>query len=127
MNINELQKRLQEIKIENIVWIIYIVIILLSWYSNYLEKNWLLTNNQQSKKEYQSIIIFIFIILTIVYFYFLKSSYDDYKDLKITDSPKKKTLTKLSLLGSLLVAISGIIFLFIAVKDDESAIELAFN
>ena len=37
-------KRLKEIKNENIIWIIYIGIIALSYYSNYLEKNYFLNN-----------------------------------------------------------------------------------
>lgn len=36
---NEEFERLKEIKIENFIWIIYIGVILLSWYSNSLENN----------------------------------------------------------------------------------------
>lgn len=36
---NDRIDRLNDIRIENFIWIIYIGIILLSWYSNYKEKN----------------------------------------------------------------------------------------
>ena len=71
--------------------------------------------------------IFIFSILIIVYLYFVKDSLDDYKNLKENDSLKKKKLVTLSLIGSLLIALSGIIFLYIAYQDEELDVELAFN
>ena len=35
-------KRLKDIKVENYVWVIYICIIILSWYANNLEKDYLI-------------------------------------------------------------------------------------
>ena len=43
------------------------------------------------------------------------------------NSLKKKKLVTLSLIGSLLIAISGVIFLYIAYQDEELDVELAFN
>ena len=62
---NDKLKRLEDIKIENIVWIIYIGIIILSWYANSKEKKYLLYNDLLSKKEYQNLLILIFTILVI--------------------------------------------------------------
>lgn len=124
---NDIEERLKKIKTENIIWIIYIGIIILSWYGNSKEKDYILNNNQKSKKEYQNIIIFIFIILTIIYFYFTNDSYNDLKKITSYDSEKKQILTYLSFIGSLLVLISGIIFLFIAITDENIDTEIAFN
>ena len=41
--------RLKDIKIENYIWIIYIGIIVLSWYANSKEKNYILTKSEKSK------------------------------------------------------------------------------
>ena len=62
-----------------------------------------------------------------MYYYFLKSSYDDLVNLSEFDSDKKKTLVYLSFIGSLLIFISGIIFLYIAYSDEELNVEIAFN
>lgn len=124
---NNKEDRLEDIKIENYIWIIYIGIIILSWYSNSKEKKYLLYNDEQSKKEYQNLIILIFTILVIIYYYFAKSSYEDYKELNYSDSEKKKNLQLASLIGSVLILISGIIFLIIAIMDEDIDIELAFN
>ena len=119
--------KLNDIKIENYIWVIYIFIIILSWYANSKEKNFLINQDEKSRKEYQNLIILIFTILVIIYYYFAKSSYDDIKKLKLNDTNKKKLLTYMSFLGSFLVLISGIIFLTIAINDENLDVEIAFN
>lgn len=124
---NELNDKLKQLKIEEFIWIIYIGIIALSFYSNKLEKNYFIYNDLNSKEKYRKTMIFIFSILILVYLYFVKDSYDDYKKLKENDSIKKKNLTYLSFIGSLLIAVSGFIFLYIAYIDQNIDVELAFN
>ncbi len=124
---SEKEERLKDIKIENFVWVIYIGIIILSWYANSKEKKYILYNDEKSKKQYQNLMILIFSILLIVYFYFAKDSYDDLKKINIYDTDKKKKLLYASFIGSLLILISGIIFLIIAIEDDNIDTEIAFN
>ena len=124
---NTLKDKLNELNIEDFIWIVYIGIIILSFYSNSLERKYFITNDNESKKKYQNILILIFSILIIVYLYFLKSSFDDLRSLKPTDSEKKKRLVFLSFIASLLIAISGFIYLYIAFVDDNLDVELAFN
>ena len=50
-NMDEDVSRLKDIKIENYIWIIYIGIIVLSWYANSKEKNYILTKSEKSKKR----------------------------------------------------------------------------
>ena len=127
MNYDDLNNKLKQLKIEDFIWTIYIGIIFLSWYSNNLETKYFVYNDLVSKEKYRKIIILIFSILIVVYLYFLKDSYEDYKNLKQTDSEQKKQLITLSFISSLLIAISGAIFLYIAIKDEDLNVELAFN
>lgn len=127
MNYDELNKKLKQLKIEDFIWLIYIVIIIMSWYSNTLERKYFINNDLQSREKYRKIMILIFSILIIVYLYFLKDSFDDLKNIRLDDSNKVKNLTYLSFIGSLLIAISGFIFFYIAIKDEELNVELAFN
>lgn len=120
-------KKLNDIKIENFIWVIYIGIILLSWYANDKERKYLLYNDQRSKKEYQNLLILIFTILVFVYYYFAKDSYDSLQNINEDDSDKKKGLLSASFIGSVLILISGIIFLGIAILDEEIDVEIAFN
>lgn len=127
MNVNELNKKLKELKAEEIVWVIYIGIIILSFYSNNLERKYFINNDVDSRRKYTNIMIIIFTILLIVYMYFAKTSLDDVRELNKDDSDGKKNLTYLSFLGSLLILISGVIFLYIAIQNENLDVELAFN
>jgi hypothetical protein len=124
---NEDLNRLNDIKIENYIWIIYIGIIVLSWYANSKEKDFIINKNENSKKEYQALMILIFTILLFIYYYFTIDSYDDVKELTPLDSKKKIILRYASFVGSFLILISGIIFLIIAILDDNIDTEIAFN
>ena len=87
MNKDKLSK-LEDIREENFIWIIYLIIIILSYYANSKEVKYLLFDDQNSKRDYRSLMILIFCILIIIYFHFTKNSYDDYIDLK--DSPNDR-------------------------------------
>lgn len=123
----EKKEKLKDIEIENNIWIIYIVIIILSWYANYKEKKYILYDDSIAMKEYQNIMIFIFSVLVIIYYYFANDSYMDMKKLNMNDNLKKKVLITMSFLGSFLVLLSGIIFLMIVIYDDNIDTEIAFN
>lgn len=127
MSREELENKLKELSIEDFIWIIYIGIIFMSWFSNSLERDYYINNNEISKDKYRTIMIIIFSILLVVYLYFFKDSLDDVKDLSAYDPPKKQELVILSFIGSTLILISGLIFLYIAIEDEELNVELAFN
>ena len=127
MNLNDINDKLKEINNEDIIWVIYIGVIFLSFYSNSLERKYYVNNDKIAKEKYQKILIFIFAILFIVYIYFLKSSIDSIKKLKPSDNPKKKNLVYLSFIAALFITISGLIYLYVAITDDNLDVELAFN
>lgn len=122
MNIN---KRLKQIKIENNIWIVYIIIIIFSIYANSKEKDYFLTGNNYSKEIYRKINATIFIVLILVYSYFEKDALDSFKEKnKSTTQQKYDTL---SLIATTAVLISGIIFLYIIISDKNLDEEIAFN
>lgn len=127
MDEEEISKKIKEINTEDLIWIVLIGIIITSFISNEYEKKYYINNDINSKNKYQRINVFICTILVIIYIYFLKSSIDSLKNLKPSDSNKKKNLVTLSFIGSLLITISGIIFLYIAITDDNLDVELAFD
>lgn len=124
---SEKEERLKDIKTENLIWVVYIGIIILSWYANSKEKHFVLYNDDKSKKEYQNLMILIFSILVIAYYYFAKDSLKDYQKLTPFDSKKKKNLTTASLIASIFILVSGLILLGIAITDEDIDIEIAFN
>jgi len=123
----DINEKLRELKNEELIWIIYIGIIIFSFYSNSLERKYFIYSDLACKKKYQQTLIIIFSILIVVYLYFLKDSYDSLKKIRPYDSLKKKKLVYLSFIGSFLIAISGFIFLYIAINDKSIDVEIAFN
>lgn len=124
---NEKKKRIKQIEIENTIWLVYIFIIGLCLYANSFEKNYFETGNINSKETYRNLTIIIFTIAIIIYIYFFKDSYDGIKSMSQHASKKTKDLNNLSFIGTILILISGIIFLYIAVIDKDLDVELAFN
>ncbi len=124
---NENFNRLEDIKIENNIWLLYLVIIGISFIANEYEKKYFLYNDQKAKEIYRILTIIIFATVTIVYLYFAKDSYDNVKNLKPWDDKRKVNLTKLNSLASNLILIAGLIFLYIAIVDTELDVEIAFN
>lgn len=122
---NNNYNRLKQIEIENKIWIIYFFLIGLCLYGNSFEKKYFLYGNNYDKEKYRKITIFIFSIAVIIYFYFFIDSYKDVKNNNY--NTKSKSYSELSFLGSTLILISGLIFLYLAVVDTDLDIELAFN
>lgn len=118
--------RLNDIKTENIIWVIYIFIIVLGFIANNYETNYIKYNDNKSKDNYRNLMLLIFSILVIVYFRILKDSLRDVKKTSYLNNKVSK-LNKLSFIGSLLVFISGIIFLYIIYNDTDIDVEFAFN
>lgn len=127
MNYDEISKKLEEIRTEDFIWIIYIAVIFLSWIANAVERKYFVNNDLEAKDNYRKIMTIIFVSIIVVYIYFLKGSIDDLMELKESDSSEKKFLTFLSFIGSLLVFISGVIFLYIIIRDKNIDVEIAFN
>ena len=59
MKNEEIINRLKQLDIEDFIWIIYLGIIVLSYYSNSIEREYFLTNNSNSKEKYRKIMILI--------------------------------------------------------------------
>lgn len=119
------KKRLKQIEIENYIWIIYIIIIGLSYYGNYLEKDYFINKNINSKNKYQKINAFIFITLIIVYSYFENDALTSFNNKN--KSTKQKEYDTLILIASTMVLISGLIFLYIILDDKNLDAEIAFD
>ena len=124
---NENSKIIKNIQAENVAWIIYIVLILLSLYSNYLEKNYYLYNDIKAKEDYRKLNIFIFSVAFIVYFYFFKGSLEDFLNLGNDKNSRKYYFNEINLIASSLILIAGALLVYIAIFDTELDAEIALT
>ena len=124
---NENSKIIKNIQAENVAWIIYIVLILLSLYSNYLEKNYYLYNDIKAKEDYRKLNIFIFSVAFIVYFYFFKGSLEDFLNLENDKNSRKYYFNEINLIASSMILIAGALLVYIAIFDTELDVEIALT
>lgn len=117
---------LRTIEIENYIWIIYLVIIFLSFMANKEEVNYFINNDMQSKSNYRKLIIIIFSINLGIYYYFFISEYETYKNLSPYDTESKKFFETINFISNTLILIACVIFLIIAIFDKELETEIAF-
>ena len=118
-------ERIKDTRIEDVIFIIYYLIITLSLYSNKIERDYLYTGNDYDRTRYRILLYIIFGIAFLVYLYYTIDSYKTLKEVSYDDENRK--LYELSFLASFLVLISGCIYLYIISNDEEDRVELAFN
>ena len=121
------EERLKKLEIEEVLWLVLIIIILLSFIANIFERDYLIYQNEESKKRYRELMIIIFLGALITYSYYFIDSIKELKNIKISDSKGKKEAIYLSFISSLFIVLAGIILLYIAYTDYDIDTELAFN
>lgn len=125
MNRNE--EILKTIKAENYIWILYLVLIGISFLANNQEVKYYLYNDLDAKKKYRALNILVFSVALLVYIYFFNGSYKSVVNLGETDSYNKNFFENINFIATTLVVIAGCIFLFIAIFDIDLETEVAFN
>ena len=121
------EERLKKLEIEEVIWLVLIIIILLSFIANIFERDYLIYQNEESKKMYRELMIIIFGGALITYSYYFLDSIKDLQKIRFNDSKKKKEAVYLSFISSLFIVLAGIILLYIAYTDYDIDTELAFN
>ena len=123
---NTVNREIERINIENIIWLIYFFLIGFSIYSNYLETKYLNEKDLAAREKFRTINETIFFIILLIYLYFLYLNWQDITSLNFTSSLNKVKLTTYSFIASILFVLAGIITLYVAcnikVLDNETEI-----
>ena len=122
---DELREHLKKIRVENIVFAIFIILILLAYYANNKEVDYFLNKNETSKKEYYYLQIIIFLIVVIINLYYIVSNYNEVKELNDNVSYKRRKYAYLDLIASLASLVAGLILLYVAITDTEIEAEIS--
>ena len=121
---NDLEKRLKEIGLENIVFGIFIILIILAYYANDKEVDYFLNRNEHSKKEYYYLMIFIFLVVTTISAYYFYQAYLQVTTLQYQSS-REKEYAYLDLIANGATLVASLIFLYIAINDKNIDAEIS--
>ena len=75
-----INEKLQQLKNEDLIWIIYIFISISAIFSNKYEKESLVFKSKESYKKYKTINVCIFTIALFIYLYFLELTIKNSED-----------------------------------------------
>ncbi len=124
----DLKETLNELRIEDIIWVIYIFIAIFAIVSNHFERKFELKHQKKDAKTFQTINTDIFIITFIIYLYFLYINYKRVKKLNPNSSLKEIITTQASFIVAILFLIGGLISLLISIfgTNEEDDVFLNF-
>ena len=121
---NELRSRLQEIKNEDVILLIFIILIIITYIANQHERNYFVNRVESSKKIYYYLQIIVFLSVVIINLYYIALSYQEVTNLPPNSSYKRRKYANLSLTASLVALVAGLIILYIAITDTEIDAEI---
>lgn len=122
---SELDKRLKQIGLENVVFGVFIILIILAYFANEEEVNYFLQKNELSKKRYYYLMIIIFFVVVLISGYYFYQSYLNLVSSKIGEYSKSKEYARLDFIASGAALLAGLIYLYIAITDIEIDAEIS--
>lgn len=106
-----MEKEINRLSFENILWLVFIALGVASIFANNLEKMFVATNNKYYKEKANKIFVSTVIITILIYLYFFKRNYDAYLECK------DKRLFQIKLIGSCLLIAGSICLLYFQIND----------
>lgn len=116
---NNKEKELEELKIDDFIWVINLFIVIFALLSNYHEKKYILNNNKTDKDIYKTINIAILIVILLIYFYYVYKKQDALKNIKNTSSNKDVFIAQINYVASILILIATIIYLYTEIISND--------
>lgn len=117
-----MNEKLEEIKLENIVIMIYFILLFIYLYANTIEVNYLKYGNPEDKEKYRMLLYIVFGTTFIITLYF---TIESIKDSQVPESIEVTKLKELSALANILVLFASVIILYIIYKDKDINLEVS--
>ena len=115
---NDLEETLNELRVEDFIWIIYIFLSIFALISNHFERQYDITRNKKDKKTFQTINTTIFTITFFIYIYFVYLNIKNLKGLDPTSSPRRILTANSNFIAATLFLIGGTIYLLTSIFGD---------
>jgi len=120
---NSINEQLENLKIEDLIWIIYFFLAIASIISNQYERSSLLKNNRRFNSTSKKINVTIFIITFFIYLYFAYINWQDIENIKkghLTDNSRNILASQARLIAALLFLVGGTIYLITETQSSDS-------
>lgn len=117
--------RLNVIKRENLIYMIFLIILVLSYVANYIEKEYFINRSEEDKYKYYYLQIFIFSIIFLINIYYVYVSYKEVMSLSKYEYSKRKVYAYLDFIASLAAIVASGILLYIAIADVDIDAEIS--
>ena len=111
--------KLQRIKEENLIWVVYFFIIIAALLSNAYETYFLKTKDDHQQKIFKTLNITIFCVAFFIYLYFVVISYQNIQELKETSTKKEVLSAHIQLIASLLFLVAGGLSIWAEINKDD--------
>lgn len=111
--------RLNRLKQEDFIWIIYIFIAIAALYSNSLEKDYYIKNNKNAFYKEKAINTTILVIAFFIYLYFLLLTTEDLSNMEKNFRDKSYIETFAKLIAAILFLVGGAIYVVIELTSAE--------
>ena len=111
--------KLQRVKEENFIWLVYFFIIIAALLSNAYEKYFLETGDYRKEKIFRTLNITVFCVAFFIYLYFVVISYEKVQELRETSTKKEVLSAHITLIASLLFLVAGGIALYAEINREN--------
>lgn len=112
---NNKQEKIKELKIDEWIWIIFIILSILNITGDEIEKDYYQTHNPNNKTKSKKIFQLTVLISLIIYIYLANKNYQKYKTTK--QQNQDAHLQGIRLFASILIVIASAIVLYVQIKD----------
>lgn len=116
---NDLEEMLNELQVEDFIWIIYIFLSIFALISNHFERQYDITRNKNDKKTFRTINTTIFTITFFIYIYFVYLNIKNLKGLDPKSSPRRILTANTNFIAAALFLIGGTIYLLTSIFGDS--------
>lgn len=124
---SDFERKLNELKISDFIWLIYFFIIIFSLISNSLQRKYLYSKNKYYRTHARTINITLLVVAFFIYFYFVLESLDDINILKyktkVTENQRRVALERL--ITTLVFLVGGALSIYTELDDQSGDIDLA--
>ncbi len=120
----DIRKKLEQIKREDLIWIIYFFIVIGALLSNSYEKNYVLTGDLSKQKLFKTLNITLFCVAFFIYLYFVLQNYQEIRELRSNASNKEVIIKHVALIAALLFLIGGAFQIVVEINRDTPDVDI---